>query len=346
MTVFKAYTNGFKEAVKLPRPVFLIWFTNLILAAALVIPLFGAMDEQIGNSAAADKLRFGFNATVWSDMWAEMKASVGMMFSQLKWLILIYWLLNIFFAGGIVRTLNHDKFTMQQFFAGSGYNFFRFLGISLIMLVIHTLILIAVWLPAGIIMVAGSESAPPETFYIRTILIAGIIHILLILFTFMLGDYAKFYAALYDIKNSFKAVRGSFSYVFSNFGKTFGLYLMLLILPFIVLALWLYADMRINTSISGGILIMFVIRQIFMLLRIWVRIWIFASPLQMFTEDFFNDTKVLKSLAVMQEWQKKALEQQKKQVADTEKKEPAKTRTLSEEEVLKQDDKIFINKSF
>ncbi len=341
MTLFKAYTNGFKEAVKLPRPVFLIWLFNIIIAGIVAVPLFSAVDGEIGHSVASETLLRGFDANVWSDMIPEIKSSIAVMFAQIKWIIVLYWLLSIFFAGGIIRTLNQDKFTIREFFGGSADNFFRFWGISIIMLFIQFMVLIIIWLPAIAIMAGITNDGTTETLYIRGAIIAGIIHLIVILILFMVGDYAKFYAALYDSKKIFKSVGKGFSYVFNNFGRTFGLYIILLIIPFAVLFGFYYVDARINTTFKTGVIVMFIIQQIFILLRIWTRVWIFASPLQMYTEDFLKDQNILKSLAVMNEWQKKAKAQQKS-VSEEEKSKP-KVTILTEEEILERLSKEYAN---
>ncbi len=335
MTIFKAYFGGLKETVKLPATVFILWIINALLAALVALPLFGALDAQIGNSVSAEKLLQGFSATVWSDMSLELESSLKMFLSQVKWLIFIYLLVNIFFAGGIIQTLNQDKFSLNSFFAGSGINFFRFLGISTIMFVIQIITAVIIWLPAAIVLYNLSDSGATENSYMNVIFVAGGIHILLIMMLFMISDYAKFHAALYNTQNFFKSVGGGFRYVFKNFGRTSGLYLMLVILPIGLTIGYFYADTQINTSFKEGVFVMVVLQQLFMILRIWFRIWIFASPLQMYTEDFLHDNKVLKSLALMNEWQKKALASMKQLENQSEAEiQPKKEIILTEAEIL------------
>ncbi len=306
MTVLRAYTGGFKESVRLYKPMFIIWIFNLLLAALVAMPFYNAVDSQIGHSLAAEKLIEGFSASIWADMIDELKSSAFLLLSQVKWLFFIYLLLNIFFAGGIIQTLNQDKFSTASFFAGSAHNFFRYLGISLTMFVIQVIAALILWTITALFIFGNSESGTPETVYLNIFISALIVQIIVSMLLFMVSDYAKFHSSLYNKRNFFNSVGNGFRYVFTNFWKTTSLYFMLTLLPFAIVIAYFYIDIQINTKLTGGVIFLCIIQQIFILSRIWFRIWIFASPLQLYTDDFLHDNKVLKSLALMNEWQRKA----------------------------------------
>ncbi len=306
MNIFKAYFLGFKEAVRLPRPVFLIYFINLLLGVMIILPFYGIMDSQFGQSAEAFSLLKGFDYSVWADFFNNSHAGISLLLGQIKWSLLVYWLISIFLAGGIIRTLNQDKFTMTSFFSGAGYNFFKFFRISIVMLVLQIILILIVYIPTFSIIHSISGSANSELAMERVFFTGVVIHILLMLILLMTGDYSKYYAALYDTSKTFKAVKGGFSYVFHNFFRTYGLYLILVIVPGLLVYGYFKVDSNIGTNTKFGILVMFLLQQIFIILRIWFRVWIYSSPLKMFTADFLKNDDVLEKIAIMNSWQNKA----------------------------------------
>ncbi|MEA2041075.1 MAG: hypothetical protein U9N85_00795 [Bacteroidota bacterium] len=283
MNIFKAYFSGLKESVRLPRPVFLIYGINLLLALLIVFPLYSIANQEIGNSLNINNLLENFSAHLFSDFFRESGDSLFAVFSQIKWIVLIYWLLSVFFAGGIIRTLNQDKFSMASFFHGAGQNFFKFLGISLSVLIFHALIILIIYVPAGFII--SSFSAITETAIVYTLGVAFTIHAFFIVLLFAVNDYSKFYSVLHN-RNSLRSIIGGFRYVFKNFGKAYFLYLFLLIIPFFTIYGYFRLDAEVGTQTKNGVIAVFFIQQALILLRIWFRIWIYASPLQMFSRDY------------------------------------------------------------
>lgn len=337
MNIIKAYFLGFREAVRLPRPVFLIYFINLMLGVMIILPFYGIMDAQIGESIEAKSLIKSFDYSILADFYNNSQAGISLLLGQIKWTMFVYWIMSIFLAGGIIRTLNQDKFSMTSFFSGAGYSFFRFFKISIVMLIIHIFTLLLVYIPTFLIIGAVASNPNSETTVIAIFFTGFVIHILLMLILLMTNDYSKFYSALYDTSKTFKAIKGGFSYVFKNFIRTYSLYLMLVIIP----ALLVYAYFRVNaelgTTTKFGIIIMFFVQQAFIILRIWFRVWTYSSPLQMFTADFLKNDDVIAKIAIMNEWQDKASQQNKHVLADIMQTEEEKSDAgvITEKELLK-----------
>ena len=328
MNILKAYTTGFRASIKLPRPVFLIYLINFILAIMVAMPLFNVMDEYMGNRLIANQLLKSFNATVFVDFIMEAGGIIQVFLSQIKWILIIYWVVSIFLAGGIIRTLNQSKFSMSSFFLGAGYNFFRYLGISLIMLILQIVVILIIYVPTLILLFSISDTVGSERTLYAIFLIAMFVHILIMLFLVMVSDYAKYYSALYDTGNIFKSVTGGFSYAFNNFIRTFVLYILLVILPFAIVIGYFKIETSISSHIALAVFLMFIVQQVFILLRIWFRIWIYSSTLKMFTDDFLKTDAIQQQLSLMYEWDKKAKSKKKEKI-------------LTEKEILEKQTEII-----
>ena len=341
MNILKAYTSGLKETVRLPRPVFLIYLINLLIGVLIAAPLFGLMENSFGNSLNLKEILNDFNSLYFSDFIHKSMPGLIALVSQIKWMMLIYWIISIFLAGGIIRTLNQDKFTMTSFFSGSGYNFFRFLGISLLMLTLQIIVFVIVMIPTFLLIFSLSNNVQSDTGLVNIFFFGTSIWLILMFLIFIISDYAKFYTSLFDSKNIFKAVKEGFSYVFSNFLKTTGLYLLLVLIPGILLFGYYFAEAKIGTHTAAGVIVVFIIQQTFIFLRIWTRIWIYSSPLQMYTDDFLKREDISQRIELMKQWNEKALEQQAlgekflaAEIDQIEHENKISSKVLSEEEML------------
>jgi len=329
MNILKAYTSGFKKTIKLGRPVFLIYLINLLVAGLVALPLYFILNNEIGNTSIPEMLMQDFDSMLFSEMLFQLKENIIQLIVQ-SWLLgLIYWVVMVFLAGGIIRTLSQERFTMTSFFSGAGYNFFRFFKISLFFVFAQFIGAVVIYSLATFLAVSLVPDGTAETAYYLIYGIALSFHILYISILFMSADYAKFYSFLYDRKWAIRSVAGGIKYAFANFGRTFSLYLMLTILPAIFVMGYLYLDLTIIENTAFGVFVSFLLQQAVVVLRIWVRIWIYSSPLQMFTEDFLQRKDIKQSIQIMSEWEAKAITQEvdKKEVVE-------KNKVLTEDEII------------
>jgi hypothetical protein len=337
MNVFKAYSTGLRRAIKLPRPVFLIYLVNLLVGIILVFPLYELMDSVMGNTKALSQILRNFDALIFSDFLSQTSSGIKVLFTQVKWMALIYWIVSIFIAGGLIRTLNQNKFTMTSFFSGASYNFFRFGAISTTMLIMQILTFALVFVPVGYAVDALHGSIKSEKVLLWIFAGATGLWLLLFIMLLMISDYAKFHAVLYNTGNFFKSVFGGIKYVFKNFFKTYLLYIMLLILPAILFYGYFRAEAEFGTHTAFGVLIVFLIQQVFIIMRIWFRVWIYSSPLKMYTADFLQKDEIKDKITTMIEWDEKAKKQLSEQANTTENSNlEINEKTLTEDEILKQ----------
>jgi hypothetical protein len=124
MNIPKAYIGGFQKAAKSPRMLFILYFSNLIMALLLALPFMGFLKNSFGSSMLTENLLEGFNFTAFSNLMYYHKDGLDAILGNIKWILVVYFLLNIFLTGGIIRTLNKEKFTTGNFFSGAAYNFF------------------------------------------------------------------------------------------------------------------------------------------------------------------------------------------------------------------------------
>jgi len=338
MNIFKAIYYGLKETVRLVRPVFLIYFVNFILGAIVVIPVWGIIDSEIGNTLIIKESLTELRSVIAADFLANSPERLKIIFSQIILISSIYWFISIFFSGGIIRTLSQDKFTMTSFFSGSAYNFFRFLGISSTMMVLQIFAAVLIYLPC-FLLVQNFAQTWSESVLVNIFYSAIGIHSILALMLIPVSDFSKFHSFLYNSGNFLKSVLSGFRYFFKNFFKTSALYVILAIIPIGLFWLYVLIESKFAIEPSFGIWLVIALSQIFIFLRIWLRIFIYAAPLQLFTYDFLQQDDVKTKIAIIEDWNKKAIIQMKEDKrAEIQRIKQAKINNIPENKILTEEE--------
>jgi len=292
MNIAKAYTKGFIQTAKYPRMLFILYFANILMALIFALPFFSVLKSSAGHSDFLNGLLQGFDYTVFSNLMYYSGKAFSAITGGIKWLMLAYFLLSVFLTGGIIRTLNDDKFSTSSFFGAGANSFFRFLGLSLIIVLVQIIFLLLIFVPVGMYIGKNFSGFQSElTAYYIGFSALGLYALIFLLIS-MIGDYGKFYLELNNSFNVFKGFWGGVKYVFKHFLKTYFLYLVLLFLPAVIMYVYLYFESDIKMATGVGILIVFLMQQAFILLRVFLRTWILSSQLMIYDDDFLQLAEV------------------------------------------------------
>ena len=341
MNIPKAYIGGFQQSFRSPRMILILYAVNILTALILALPFMGALKSAFGHSDIVSNLVNDFDFTTFSNLFFYSGEGVGAIFSGIKWLVLAYFIVSTFLTGGIIRTLNKEKFTTSNFFAGSAYNFFRFLGLSFIMIIVQIIFALLIYGLVVFLIKTYFVSVSSEIILYIIFFVGFIIHLLFFLFISMIGDYAKFYLVLEDNFNIFNGFWKGLQYSFKHFLKTYVLYLILLFLPAVIMYLYIYLEKDIKMATGIGILIVFLLQQAFILLRVILRVWILASQLKLYSDDFIKSENVQQLVMMdIEEENKGNTEKVKKQSraekkAEKKAKKEAKAKAKKSEELKK-----------
>lgn len=286
MNIAKAYTGGFLKAAKMPRMLFILYFANIFCALLLALPFMGVLKDSLGQSRITEDLIEGFDYTAFSNLMYYDGQAIFAILGGIKWFVLGFFLMSVFLTGGIIGSYQQGTFTTKNFFGAGAYNFFRFLGLNLLVLAVQLIFLLIIYSILISTIQQLSDSVKSElTLY--NIAIGGFIfHGLLFLLISMTGDYGKFYLVLNNSFNVFKAFGQGVKYVFRHFIKTYLLYLFLLFLPAVIMYLYLYLERDIKMATGLGILMVFLMQQAFIFLRNFLRAWILGSQYMLYESDF------------------------------------------------------------
>jgi len=300
--------EGFKTTGKATQMVVLLFLINFVFSLILAVPMYQSLKESIGQSRVGERMAEGFDYLWWQEFWDESKGlektftpsiiGKGALINNLEALVqmrflgappvilitgLFYIILHVFLAGGILSIFNQDtpKFTMKVFFQGAGAYFLRFLLLMLVSWVFF--LTIGVFLNKGLdsILDNFSENAVSEVapFYLG--LLFNAIVFFLLLFIQMVFDYARIKIVAEERKNILKSSSEAFGFVFRHLGSTLGLYYLIFGASVIVAVVYIFIKELVPQSAFWGVLIAFILQQLFIFAVVWIRCWLYASQMKL-----------------------------------------------------------------
>lgn len=300
MTAISAYLNGLKWSIQNVKIWVWLYISNFVLAALVAVPLMSLLEEKLGHSFAVQRLMEGFDYTVFTDFINAYGTAIIPILSQSKLIIVLYFLLSIFLMGGILETSKNStqKAHFQSFAVGSIKYFWRLFRMTFYFLLIHGVVFLLffqlfLWLIHGgdlkqldSELVIYSRGAIIFSIYLFFAGIISIIH-----------DFAKIFLVSNNTKIVVSAIKNGAQIVFKNFKSIFFLSI-LNWLSFGVITL-LYFTFRGDdlNSTTNGLWLIFILGQLFIFLRMGLKILNLKSK-TLFYKDLFDKKTITKNARI------------------------------------------------
>lgn len=276
INVFTAYKNGLIMAWKEKKMLFWLYGFNLLFAYLVTLPISMMFSKALDNTLAADKVLEAFDLTIFITIFSEFGRGVhvGRMITTIG---VLYLIVNIFFAGGILRIFAGEKrFTIKIFFEGCIDYFKRFLKLFLFSLLFIVMAILSYLALSGLISLITDNATTehlPIIFFVLKIFIVGMI----LAMTNMLIDYARIMAVVNDFHGMYQTLKQSLMFVMMSPKKTTSLYISYVVTFIVFLSVYLLVESFITVNSTYTVIIFFLWTQLFILSRIWIRMSFFAG---------------------------------------------------------------------
>jgi hypothetical protein len=281
---------------------------TLLTALPFSLVLRESLRAHLGNSLAADEALRSVNYQWWSEYSASQPAgSIARTFttsvigfavvldnistlldrgsrpSALLLLGAAYLLLWLFLAGGILDRYARNRPTRShEFFTACGMYFVRFLRLAPIIGVAYYVLFRYVhsWLLDGLYDRVTHDLTVERTAFFWRAGFYALFGLLLIAVNVIL-DYAKVRAVVEDRRSMIGAVGAGLRFVRRNIGAVAALYALDALLFVVVIVL--YGLVAPGAGSSGALMWLgFLVSQMYLLARLWVRLVFFASSASLF----------------------------------------------------------------
>ena len=302
MSVLQALREGIGLATRHWRALLVVYLFNLLLAGAVALPVYLAIDAELAHTESAGPMAEGFD-WLWyqefistresgSDLsstiapWQQGLAPLlrnfegyvrgsfrGNLPHGLMWLGVIYLLITTLLTGGILGLFAEEdaRFTFRFFFDRAGRHFVILLGILVVALLIYWLL----WNTLGAahrgLVAYARNDATTEWTPVLVDWAGAIILMVLAFAVHMVMDYGRVASVAWGKLGLLPALLGALGFSIRNVRKTLGLfYLTTLLAAVIALVYGLLIGLG-GGATTGQLIIMAVVQQAFILASIWIR---------------------------------------------------------------------------
>ncbi|GAB3694119.1 hypothetical protein GCM10027592_14720 [Spirosoma flavus] len=256
------------------RLLWLIYGITLVLGLVAALPFYSTFNVETQNSLAFQELLSGFDYTVFSDFWHRSKPAIRPLISVGRWLGLLYLFLSVFFAGGILLRFAQPnvRFNVDTFWQGCTHyvgRFMRLLGVTFLFAVISG----SIWLIIGSLVGYGMSNDVTEQGQLWIGVVFFAFFALTVTLVLCINDYAKVILFREDQHSALRAFGLALRLVLRHPGKTYGLYLLLILIGTGLFGIYFLLDSVVLMSGWLTILLMFVIQQTLVFARVGLKVW-------------------------------------------------------------------------
>ncbi len=316
MKIRDAFKQGVSLVVQNYKMMIVIYTVNISLALVLAIPMFLSLNESISKTGGRNEITESIHVEWWTEFQHSAEgiqqtirpvlgSGFGMVFENLELLLtgrfdsfgawifvfgLVYLFLAAFFNGGAIGLFSDEKktYSTSRFFSHSAFYYHHFFAIALTVLLLYFLlyrfVIGGMWT-----LLEGMETS---------MLMSRIIHyagyavvLLLVVFFNMVMDYTKIIVVNEKKDSSWLCIWLSLVFIFKNFFKSWGLYLMLGVFS---VALVLVAGFLISILNSQSILLsilVILLGQLYLFLKIGLRLAFYSAQTTFYQQQHLQTRK-------------------------------------------------------
>jgi hypothetical protein len=279
--MFTILSQAFNRTARNWKMVLTVFIVNLALGLILAAPLYNVLQSEANDSLEFNKLIAGFDLTVIIDFLSTSGKALPKFWLLGFVLSLLYLVLNIFFAGGILSQYAlRGTFRISEFLRNCTQYFGKFLLVFLIELVALLGVCIVSFIFLGVALLVSDGSTEPiqMAWLTPSFLISGF------LFTVVLniGNYAKVILFKNLSLNAWLGFWKATNYIFQNF-KTMRVYWAIIAVAIILVLVYLFLESVIGMNSAFKIFVMFIVQQAFIFGRVFIKMWMLSGAFDYLT---------------------------------------------------------------
>jgi hypothetical protein len=272
--------------------VLVLWVFNLLFAAAVYFVGRGYFANALGQSALSETLR-RFDTALFLEMLIHNGAPLGTLFKVILALAFLYFWVSIFLTGGILHVLlwggepageGPRRRLAPAFFQGAGRYFGRFFRLAVYSLLLWLGFLISqwiLWIVAGPLTAEGTNEK--MIYYIVWACLA--FDLILVFFIRMILDYARIIIVRTNTGRVWHSLWEAMGFILKRLFGALALYYSLLITGGVIFLVYWGIHSRIATVSAASIWLAFLIGQLFIISRGWLKIAFQSAQLNFYGRD-------------------------------------------------------------
>jgi len=279
------FRESWRLVLKNRKFIFLLWGTNVALALVLTIPVFSMLQEFLQHSNWSNLLALNFNY-FWLEQFLNSNKNI---FDKLPLLFMsiigINVLLQQLYQGGLIAVLNNPKKNHISDFFYSGVKFwYRFVKVSLIVLLTYILLFIVnTKIDALILSVTQKINSVSLDLLLRTIKYLVLLFLIGIISLF--SEYVRIYVVLKDIVKIRKAVKYILVFLRQKFVLVFTVFFLVSLIGAAGAVIYNLVAILIPRSPFYFLILTFILQQMLIIFRLVITMFLYATEVYIFTDQ-------------------------------------------------------------
>lgn len=253
------------------RRQYLLWWVfgvNFVLAALATLPAAASIAGVMGHSFYSNRLVTGFDIGVLAELLNRPQVHGT---TTLGFFPLIFFVFMLLAEGGILLAYRQDRrLGTGEFFGAGGKFFWRFVRLSLCLLVVLVpVFLIWRWITGWATGFMANSPNPVAGFYVE--LVGGVVLLLVFLALRLWFDMAQVRVVASDERSVLRALRWAFGTTVRHFGSLYWLFFRISVAAWVEFALlfWIWMDYVPHEHMG----LSFLLGQVALLLWLAARLW-------------------------------------------------------------------------
>jgi hypothetical protein len=277
-------SSGFATVWRNKRYIFWFWLINLTLAEFGASGYRNDIHAILDHSLYADKLLHGFDAAVYIDLMIrpEIGPSAAYVAPAIRFAFLFLLLTMIFLPGILLGYTADRRIPRDEFFRSCGHNLWRFVRLTLLLVIIAALIA-GLLFAAHHALVHAAEKSTNELLPFDTILATLTVIFLVMTFLRIWFDLAEVDVVVSDQRAVRKSIAAGWRYSWRYLGRLLATYVVAAVCACLVLiaGIWLWNVLVPAPSVLGAI----VVGQAILFALLWMRFWQRASAARFYMRE-------------------------------------------------------------
>ncbi len=277
MSPWGAFTNGTARIWFHKRLILWLYLINLAFAAVLVIPLRNVIRE-ISKTDLADEFVSDFPVNRFAAFWSEHSSAFKSLGIAAVGLGVLYLIVNIFLAGGLIASLSAEhRVSLRRFAHTAGRYFWRYLRLFVLLAIVLGLVLAGygAWGQEFIEDLQKNATTDVASFLWRAVAVAVVL--VLVSLVLMVFDYAKIRTVVDSRRSMFLAALAALAFSLRRPLRTVSLFYLNLVVVAALFAVYLLVENQFSNATTVSMVSLFVVQQIFILSRIWMKLSFFST---------------------------------------------------------------------
>ncbi len=278
MSFWKAYTNGFGAFWEYRKTWFWYYIFNLLVALLIAFPVYQYLNASFGQTMIPALMLEKYDFRIVTDILNQYGLGLGVLLNQSIVLSVAFVLISALLLGGILHYyIYRVDFDTGTFWQKSLSYFWKIVALAMLFLIIQLILLGIAW---SLFMYFSHGMSPDnlesEHTVIRALQWVGIPYLIVLFLIAMCHDYAKV-CLVSNQKGVVNCLFCGFRFGFSHLRKTLPLLILNILTFLIVYVLYKWIDFSLAENSGGQVLFFFLISQLYILIRIGVKLWNLAS---------------------------------------------------------------------